>query len=289
MIAEVVAGLFGRWSQWASSAISKIGVEFASPGYYYELFGKEAAEEWLPTVDRLYGVMGLFYLAVLIYVFYRFRYLAQLRHGWAESRRRRSWAKAAKAERLKKLKAAEAEAAGVSYEAFQALRRANRAFDDGRYAEALVAYEEAGRATPPLSAAWVGRGAALGRLGRHEEAREAFGRALELNPANAEARVNLGLVALATGDIDSAGGAFARSVEMDGACARGHFGLAVVAAGGGAKADLLAHLKLALRLSPALLDSAAREPAFAPLADDACFTALLARFSPPAAKARRAG
>ncbi len=27
----------------------------------------------------------------------------------------------------------------------------------------------------------------------------------------------------------------------------------------------------------------------APIADDACFTALLARFSPPAAKARRAG
>ncbi|MFQ5893875.1 MAG: hypothetical protein ACE5H5_06140, partial [Nitrospinota bacterium] len=180
MIGEVLASLLGRGSLWAGSPLNEIGIEFVSPRYFYEFFSQEA-EAWqgeLPSMGWFHGVVIVCYLALLYYVWRRFRIVEQLRQGWAESRQRQAQAKAARAERRMRLEAAEAEADGVSYEAFQALREANRTFDEGRYAEALGAYEAAGRLSPPLSAAWVGRGAALGCLGRHAEAREAFGQAL---------------------------------------------------------------------------------------------------------------
>lgn len=292
MIGQLLAGLMGRWSLWSGPGLNEIGVEFNSARYFYEIFTKEA-EAWqgnLPEVGWLYVLVGLFYLGVIIYFLRRVRYLEQLRLGWAESRRRQSEAREARASRRKAIEASEAEVAGVSYEAFQALREGNRAFDEGLYADALLAYEEAGRTTPPLSAAWVGRGAALGQLGRHAEARAAFEQAVELNPSNAEALVNLGLTALTAEDNETARSAFSRAVEVDEACARGHYGLAILAAADGAKADLLAHLKRALQLSSALREAATSEPAFASLADDdGCLGALLERFSPRGAKARRAG
>lgn len=280
MIGDAIAGLLGRLSLWSSVPLRELDTEFASPRYFLDLFRKEATETWqgeMPDFGWLYVVVGLVYLAILAYVFYRYRFFGQLRQGWAESRKRQAMAKAAKAERRRKFQAAEAEAEGVRYEAFQALLVGNRAFDEGRFDEALAAYEEAARARPPLSAAWVGRGAALGRLGRHTEAQEAFGEALSLDPDNAEALVNLGLTALSAGDEETAQEAFGRAVEADEACARGHYGLAVLAGSNGETAEVVAHLKRALSLKPALLEAAEREPAFASLADDGSLTTLLAR------------
>jgi tetratricopeptide (TPR) repeat protein len=278
VMGNAIAGLLGRLSIFSSLPLREIGVEFISPRYFFEFFISETPDELIgemPSFGWLYVVIGIAYLAVIVYVLYRFRFLEQLRRGWAESRQRQALAKMAKAERRLKLRAAEAEAEGVRYEAFQALREGNRAFDEGRFDDALAAYDEASAATPPLSAARVGRGAALGRLGRHGEAQEAFEEALSLEPANAEALVNLGLTTLSSGDEETAREAFARAVDADEACARGHFGLAVVAAANGDKGDLLAHLKRALRLSPALFDAAQSEPAFATLADDGHLEALL--------------
>lgn len=246
-------------------------VEFVSPRFFYEFFAKEALENWEggpPEVGPLYVIIGLFYLAVLVFFLWRFRYLQEVRSGWVENRRRRAEVRRRKAERRRLLEESAASVEGVSYDAFHALATANRAFDQGLLEEALGAYEEASRLGPPLSAAWVGRGAALGRLGRLEEAREAFGRALEIAPSNVEALVNLGLSALASGDEGEARKALETALELDGASARGYLGQALLAARLGERAVARESLQRALSLSPSLAEEAAREPALSGLAPE---------------------
>ncbi len=292
MIRALLASLVGLWTLGAGPVLHEFGIEFVSPRFFYEYFADEAAQAWQggpPEVGWQYAAVGLFYLAILIYVFWRFRYLQSLRESWSEFRLRRTEARRAKAERARRLEAAEAAVAGVSYEGFHALAAGNRAFDAGRYDDALAAFEEAASAEPKLSAAWVGRGAALGRLGRPVEAREAFGEAVRRAPDNSEAWVNMGLAALEASETAAAREAFQRAVGLDGASARGYVGLAMLAATAGDRAEVLSHLEKALRLRPTLAEEVAREPAFSSLAREDGFRALLERFGPRPPRLRWTG
>lgn len=278
----------GVWSFGSGPALRGLVVEFVSPRYFYEVFGKTtplALQGEPPELGWLYAVVGLFYLAVLVFFLWRFRYVEQLRAALAERRlRKERWA-----ERRRLIAAADAEVSGVSYEAFHYLGLGNRAFDEGRYEEALEAYEEAGRSSPRLPAAWVGRGAALGRLKRHSEAGLVLREALELEADNSEALVNLGLAALASDDVRSAAEAFGKAVSLDPSCARAHYGLAVLAAMEGLEEKVLAHLERALKLLPSLREEARREPSFARLAGSERFGALVRVFGPSGSKLRRTG
>lgn len=266
--------------------------EFVSPRFFYEMFAQGAEEAFEgppPDMGWLYLAAGLLYLAVIVYFFWRYRYFQQLRDSWGEFHRRRASHRIAKAERLKALKDAELEAQGVSYDAFHALAEANRAFDAGRFEEALAGYEEASRLSPVLPAALVGRGAVLGRLARRAEACESFRRALDMEPANAEAWVNLGLVALQDGDVKEAQRAFEKAVALDASQARGHYGLAKVAAARGDGAEAAQHLKRALGLRPSLAAEASRDPAFTSLPKESGLQELLGRYSPKVTRLRPAG
>lgn len=276
----------------AAPAVGELAAEFISPRFFYELFGKEALgalEGPPPKMGWLYLAVGLVYLAVLVYFFWRFSYLQQLKDSWVKFRRRRASDRVAKAERLKTLKEAEAEAQQVSYDAFHALAEANRAFDEGRFEEALAGYEEAARLSPALPAAWVGRGAALGRLARRAEAQGSFRRALDMEPANAEAWVNLGLVALQEDDGVEAQRAFGQAVALDASQARGHYGLAALAARRADGAEAKEHLKRALGLKPSLAAEASRDPAFTSLPRESGLQELLGRYSPKVSRLRPAG
>ncbi|MFH0962514.1 MAG: tetratricopeptide repeat protein [Planctomycetota bacterium] len=65
---------------------------------------------------------------------------------------------------------------------------------EGRYAEALNAYEEALKGTPKDAGAHVGAGEAALALERYQVAEEHFSKAVELEPNNARALVGLGRV-----------------------------------------------------------------------------------------------
>jgi Flp pilus assembly protein TadD len=263
MTATLVSTLAYLKALGAGPVLRELSVEFISPGFFYEFFSKEVIETWEggpPEMGWVYFAVGLFYLSVLLYFLWRFRFLDELKTGWAESRRRRDEVRRLKAEKRARMKEAAASLEGVSYDGFHALAAANRAFEEGRLEDALSAYDEAGRSMSGLSAAWVGRGAALARLGRTDEARGAFGRALEIEPANAEALVNMGLLALVSGETESARETFERALALDGASARGHLGLTLLAARLGERAEAERHLKRAFRLKPSLAQEASREP-----------------------------
>jgi Flp pilus assembly protein TadD len=60
------------------------------------------------------------------------------------------------------------------------LEEGNARFIQGKYTDAILAFDEAIRLDPELSPAWIGKGNALGALGRASEANAAYDRAREL-------------------------------------------------------------------------------------------------------------
>lgn len=60
-------------------------------------------------------------------------------------------------------------------------------FGQGKYDEALQAFDKAIEINPQLAGAWTGKGYALIALGKYDEAVQAFDKAIEINPNDANA------------------------------------------------------------------------------------------------------
>ena len=61
-------------------------------------------------------------------------------------------------------------------------------YDQGKYDEAVKAFDKAIEINPQYEAAWVGKGTTLGSQGKYDEAvAKAFDRAIEINPQYADA------------------------------------------------------------------------------------------------------
>jgi tetratricopeptide (TPR) repeat protein len=81
---------------------------------------------------------------------------------------------------------------------------ANLAFEDGRYADAVAAYDTLVRTDPGDASLRASLAAALGAMGRLDEAREQLRLAAELDPLSAEVRHNLAVVLERQGKRDEA-------------------------------------------------------------------------------------
>ena len=88
-------------------------------------------------------------------------------------------------------------------------------FDQGRYEEAILAYNKVIEINPQNAAAWNNRGIALGLVGRYDDALESFFKATEINPSSADAWFNLGIAYDFFGEYSSAVNAYTRVLEIN--------------------------------------------------------------------------
>jgi tetratricopeptide (TPR) repeat protein len=113
-------------------------------------------------------------------------------------------------------------------------------YEQGRYRQALAAFDEAVR-TRPTAGAYANRGATRARLGDARGAIEDFTRALALEPDDPEVLFNRGNAHLVAGDPGAAVADFSRALELrpDWLLARFNLGLARWQAGdpAGARAE----------------------------------------------------
>jgi tetratricopeptide (TPR) repeat protein len=96
------------------------------------------------------------------------------------------------------------------------VREGNALYAEGKFEEALQAYERAEKEKPAPEIS-LDRGDALHKLGRHDEAAEAFAKALNsADPAfQAKAYYNLGTTKARGGDREGAIEALTRALELD--------------------------------------------------------------------------
>jgi tetratricopeptide (TPR) repeat protein len=97
------------------------------------------------------------------------------------------------------------------------------AYQAGRYADALAAFDEAIRQQPGLAPAYTNRGAARARLGDFDGARADFARALELSPRDAEVYYNRGIASVRAGVPARAVQDFSRAIELDPKSAKAYY------------------------------------------------------------------
>ena len=71
-------------------------------------------------------------------------------------------------------------------------QRGNTRYFQKRFKDSCADYSEAIKIDHQFVAAWVNKGAALGKLGRHDEALKAFDEALEIDPKDAQTWYNKG-------------------------------------------------------------------------------------------------
>jgi tetratricopeptide (TPR) repeat protein len=105
------------------------------------------------------------------------------------------------------------EAKGVS--SFALLRRAERAFGNGLYAEAERLYRTIAQLYPDTGEGLYGLGNSLARLGKLTEAEQVLQRLVALDPTNLEARRNLGALLAMTGRSEAALEAFRAILSSD--------------------------------------------------------------------------
>ena len=84
------------------------------------------------------------------------------------------------------------------------IARGNALLNEGRYREALAAFDEALRAPSPPVDAWIGRGRALNVLGDMAGARRAYETAIQRDPSRQLVRTWLAEVTLAANDLGAA-------------------------------------------------------------------------------------
>jgi tetratricopeptide (TPR) repeat protein len=94
------------------------------------------------------------------------------------------------------------------------LERGLSLYDQGYYAAALAAFDEAVHHSPRSSAAWTNRGVARIRLGDTSGAIEDFSWALALTPDDPELLFNRGNAHVAAGDMTAAIADFTRALEV---------------------------------------------------------------------------
>ncbi len=94
------------------------------------------------------------------------------------------------------------------------LEQGDQAFEEGRFEEAMKAYDQVIQLQPRLPMAYNDRGRAYVRLARYEEAIADFKKAIELEPQS-EYYTNLGLAFLATGAYKEGAEAFTEAIEQE--------------------------------------------------------------------------
>lgn len=84
----------------------------------------------------------------------------------------------------------------------------------GKFNESIQAYDRAIEIDPKLADAWVNKGVALGLQGNHDGALQAFNNAIELNPQHANAWFGKAFTLQSLGRTTEADAAFARAEEL---------------------------------------------------------------------------
>ena len=87
--------------------------------------------------------------------------------------------------------------------------------EQGRYDEALSAFDRAVEINPQYAMAWNNRGTTLASLGRYDEAILAYDRAIELNPQDPDSWYNKGVALNLLNRTVEADVALARAGELD--------------------------------------------------------------------------
>ena len=87
--------------------------------------------------------------------------------------------------------------------------------NQGKYNEAIKAYDEAIRLDPKHAAAWNNKGIALNNQGKYNEAIEAYDEAIRLDPNYAAAWNNKGIALNNQGKYDEAIKAYDEAIRLD--------------------------------------------------------------------------
>jgi cytochrome c-type biogenesis protein CcmH/NrfG len=95
------------------------------------------------------------------------------------------------------------------------LEKGNYLYEQGRYDEAVVFYDQSLLLNPQLGAAWFNKGNALYMQGNYDEALQAFDRAIVINPQNANSWICRGLTLKKLDRTLEANAAFARAKELE--------------------------------------------------------------------------
>jgi tetratricopeptide (TPR) repeat protein len=84
----------------------------------------------------------------------------------------------------------------------------------GKYSEAIKAYDKAIEMNPQLIQAWISKGFALNSLAKYDEAIKAFDQVIRIAPQFAQAWYNRGLALKALGRTAEAEISFAKANEL---------------------------------------------------------------------------
>ena len=90
-------------------------------------------------------------------------------------------------------------------------------YSQGKYDQAIEAYDQAISINPQYAEAWNNKGLALRALGEYDEAIKAYDQAISINPQIAEAWSNKGVALQALGRTSEADAAFAKAEELENA------------------------------------------------------------------------
>jgi spermidine synthase len=130
------------------------------------------------------------------------------------------------------------------------LRLGIHRFQEDRFDEARVLFEEALAAKPDLVEAWIDLGAALERLGRIDEAVEAWRRAIRLRPDERRPYLNLAAALRLRGENDDALALLEECRARAGENAALHYQMGETYAALGKTEDARRHAELAVRADP---------------------------------------
>lgn len=100
-------------------------------------------------------------------------------------------------------------------------RLANRYLEDGKYSEALAAFDESLAINPTYKDAHMGKAITLMQMERFDESRESFNKAIELDEKFALAYANRGILNDRTGNYEAAMKDYRRAVELNPKLAKG--------------------------------------------------------------------
>ncbi|HEY3347268.1 MAG TPA: tetratricopeptide repeat protein [Nitrospirota bacterium] len=94
-------------------------------------------------------------------------------------------------------------------------KKGTRLFQDGKYEEALKAYDSAVQGKPDYAAAWFYRGNTLSKLGRIPDAVDSFNKAIKYAPTIAQSYYNKGIALVNMGKNEEALLAFDMTLAVD--------------------------------------------------------------------------